>query len=179
MKGFTPMRTLLMAGAIIATAQIASAQIRDAGSKIRGDYMPGDTVRSSYRSIQHARDYAYDYRAYVQEQRQNKQPISAAVAKEHAEGIGHNIALTQKHLAEMRKHAAGDKETLAAIDSIDTHLKNASKHQAEMLEGCKGEVAADGTMKCCGDVAEDLDKAVAEHDKLMKKLAAKKAGSAK
>ncbi len=150
----------------------ANAQIRDAGAKIRGEY--GMSMQSTSRSLSHARDYAYDYRTYAQDAHENKRPINPAVAKATAEQLGHNIKLTEKHLADMRKHAAGDKETLASLDSIEKHLKDASKHQADMLEMCKAEVDAQGSMKCCGDAAASLDKAIAEHDKLMKKLAAKK-----
>ena len=161
----------LLAAAAVVWAGVGHAQIRDAGSKVRGEY--GMSQQSTSRSLYHARDYANDYRSYVQDARQSKRPVSPQVAKEHAEEMGHNITLTQKHLADMRKHAANDKETLASLDLIDKYVQEAAKQQATMLEMCKGEVDANGSMTCCEDAAKSLDKAIAEHDKLMKKLAAK------
>jgi hypothetical protein len=165
-----------VAAAVMAAigAGVVHAQIRDAGSKIRDDYMPGGYTSAS-RSLYHARDYANDYRSYVQQVSQSKQPVDPEVAKEHADGLAHNIAKLQTHLVSMRKHAAGDKETLASLDAIDKHVQDAAKQQAAMSEMCaKPEVDAKGSMKCCDDASKSLDQAIAEHDKLMKKLAAKK-----
>ncbi len=159
--------------AIMGVCELRAQPFRDAGSKIRGEY--GASHQSASRTLYHARDYANDYRTYVQDARQSRRPVNAEVAKEHAEGLGHNIALFQKHLGEMRKHAASDKETLASLDLIDKYVKDAARFQAEMSEMCtKPEVNAAGSMKCCEDAGKSLDKAIAEHDKLMKKLAAKK-----
>ncbi|MBI2827204.1 MAG: hypothetical protein HYX69_21240 [Planctomycetia bacterium] len=161
-----------LAAVAVGVAGTANAQIRDAGAKLRGEY--GTSSRSASRSLYHARDYASDYRAYARDVRQSKRPVNPEVAKEHAEGIGHNIKLFQKHLVDMRKHAAGDKETLASLDVIDKHVKEAAKHQVAMAELCaKPEVDVEGSAKCCDDAFDALDKAIAEHDKLMKKLAAK------
>ena len=77
----------------------------------------------------------------------------------------------------MRKQAdaAKDKETLTALDSIDKHLAAAAKSHADMKETClKDNVDAAATMECCQTIDADLAKAIAEHDKLMKKLAPKK-----
>ena len=120
----------------------------------------------------HARDYARDYRSYSTDNRN----VTQEEAQEHAEGLGHNIKKAQKHFADARKHAGTDKETIAALEKIDALLAAALKSHAEMAEMCKHEeIDAEGTMKCCTDAEAALEKAIAEHEKLIKRLAAKPA----
>ena len=120
-----PQRVLTAIG-----AGVVHAQIRDAGAKVRGEY--GETYTPASRSLLHARDYANDFHSYVQQTRLNKGEVDPEVAKEHADELGRNIAMLQKHLVRMRKHAAGDKETLASLDVIDKHVKEAAKAQAAL-----------------------------------------------
>jgi hypothetical protein len=71
--------------------------------------------------------------------------------------------------------ASNDKETLTALDSIDKHLAAASKSHHEMHDTClKANVEGGASMKCCQEIDDHLAKAISEHDKLMKHLAAKK-----
>ena len=175
MKLATRLSLALAIAMLAVQASTVHAQaIRDAGSKIRGS--SGYSHRGGYRSLWHARDYAGDYRSYSTEARRENRPVTAEEAQEHAEGLGHNIKKAQKHFADARKHAAGDKETLAALDKIDALLAAALKSHAEMAEMCKQEkVDAEGTMKCCTDAESALAQAIAEHEKLIKRLSAKPA----
>ncbi|MBX9790591.1 MAG: hypothetical protein K2Y37_16855 [Pirellulales bacterium] len=174
MKLATRLCLALAIAALVGHAHVAQAQIRDAGAKIRGD--SGYSHRGGYRSMWHARDYAGDYRSYAADANREKRRVTPEEAQDTAEGLGHNIKKAQKHFADARKHAAGDKETLAALDKIDALLATALKSHAEMAEMCKHEeIDADGTMKCCTDAEAALEKAIAEHEKLMKRLAAKPA----
>jgi hypothetical protein len=99
--------------------------------------------------------------------------VSPAVAKEATDSIGEYITKAKKHMASMRKHAetANDKETLASLDSIDKNLADAGKHHDAMRETClKDNVDGKASLECCKVVDDSLAKAIAEHDKLMKRL---------
>lgn len=164
-------RYFVMTVVSLAMASSALAQ-RDAGSKVRGEY--NFYGGSAGRSMRGAREYTHDYRQYVQAAPAQK--VSPEVAKEAADSIGHYIAKAQKHMAWMRKQAAGDKESLASLDVIDKNLADAAKHHKEMHEICmKENVDAEGSMKCCQKIDDSLKTAIDEHDKLMKRLAGDKA----
>jgi hypothetical protein len=156
--------------ALVIPASTANAQ-RDAGSKIRGEYnFYGNSGGSAMRS---AREYSSNYREYAK----SAQPVNPEVAREAADSIGQYITKSQKHMASMRKHAEAskDKETLTSLDVIDKNLAAAAKSHAEMHETClKDNVDAAASMDCCKVIDASLAKAIAEHDKLMKRLAAKK-----
>lgn len=152
--------------AVAATTESAFAQ-RDAGSKIRGEY--NFYGGSASRSMQSARDYSHDYRQYVESAPAQK--VNPEVAKEAADSIGQYIVKAQKHMAWMRKNAAGNKDTLASLDVIDKNLADAAKSHNEMKETCmKDTVDAGASMECCKVMDASLAKAIAEHDKLMKHL---------
>lgn len=146
---------------------------RDAGSKIRGEY--NFYGSSASRSMRGARETSQAYRQYVPTAPQQK--VNQEVAKEAADAIGDYIAKAEKHLAWMRKQAeaGNDKETLTSLNSIDKNLAAAAKSHKEMHEMClKANVDAPGSMKCCQQIDESLAAAIAEHDKLMKRLAGDK-----
>jgi hypothetical protein len=153
--------------ALLFASQSAFAQ-RDAGSKIQGEYnFYGRSAGSAMRS---AREHSTYYREYAQP----APKVNPEVAKEAADTIGDYITKAQKHMASMRKHAkaSNDKETLTSLDSIDKHLAAAAKSHADMRETCmKDAVDGKATLACCKVVDDDLAKAIAEHDKLMKHLA--------
>lgn len=162
---------VVLALATMTTAESAFAQ-RDAGSKIRGEY--NFYGGSAGRSMQSARDYSHDYRQYVRTAPAQK--VNPEVAREAADSIGTYIAKAQKHMAWMRKQAAGDKDTLASLDVIDKNLADAAKSHHEMHDICmKDNVDAEGSMKCCQQIDDSLKTAIDEHDKLMKRLAGDKA----
>jgi hypothetical protein len=167
-----PLRLSLALLLMVLAAQSAFAQ-RDAGSKIRGEinFYGG----SAGRSMRNARDYSQSYREYVRTAPMQK--VNPEVAKEAADAIGDYIAKAKKHMAWMRKQAetSADKETLTSLDSIDKNLAAAEKHHTSLCEYCEKEsVEAKGSMECCQEIDDALAAAIAEHDKLMKRLAAKK-----
>lgn len=161
---------MLAAVTLIAANGIALAQ-RDAGAKMRGEF--GVSGNAASRSMQGARAYYQDYRAYVQTVPQ--QQVNPVVARHISDAIGDYIEKSQKHMAWMRKQAAGDKETLASIDSIDKLLAEAAKSHKDMHAMClKETVDAAGTMACCQTINKALEQSIAEHDKLMKRLTPEK-----
>lgn len=163
--------------ALVVPASTASAQ-RDAGSKIRGEY--NFYGGSAGRSMRSAREYSQAYREYVRTAPQQK--VAPEVAKETADAMGEYITKAQKHMAWMRKQAQADndKEALTSLDVIDKNLADAAKSHANLCEYCAKEtVEAKGSMQCCQEVDASLTKAIAEHDKLMKKLAGDKAAAPK
>ena len=158
--------------ALVVPVSTAFAQ-RDAGSKIRGEYnFYGGAAGRSMRS---AREYSQSYREYARTAPDKK--VNPEVAREAADSIGTYITKAQKHFAWMRKQAqaSNDKQTLTALDGIDKNLADAAKSHAEMHETClKDNVDAAASMECCKVIDDSLAKAIAEHDKLMKRLATKK-----
>lgn len=166
------MKTSSVVLTVAAMAMIASTAFaqRDAGAKIRGEYsFYGNSGGSAMRS---ARDSSTYYRQYVQAA--PAQQVNPEVAREAADTIGTYITKAQRHMAWMRQQAsaANDKETLTALDSIDKNLATARKAHHEMHDACL-KVTVDGgaSMKCCQQIDEALAAAIADHDKLMKKLA--------
>lgn len=167
---------ILAIGVLTSTA--AAQAFRDAGAKARGEYgYYGSSAGSAMRS---ARDYSSHYRQYARTAPAQK--VNPEVARDAADAIGTYIAQAQKHFAWMRKQAqsSNDKATLASLDVIDRNLADAAKSHAEMHETClKDNVNAAASMECCKAIDDSLAKAIAEHDKLMKKLAGEKATAAK
>lgn len=172
MRQYTRPLIALALLALVVPANTALAQ-RDAAAKIRGEYnFHGSAAGSAMRS---ARDNSGYYRQYAQSAPEKK--VTPETAREAADTIGTYITKAQKHMAWMRKQAqaGNDKETLTSLDSIDKHLAAAGKSHDEMKETClKDNVDAAATLDCCKMIDDHLAKAIAEHDKLMKKLAAKK-----
>ncbi len=160
---------ILSAAVLVLTAWTGAVVMaqppRDAGAKMRGEF--GGTNRSANRSMRHAYDYSRDYRMYSQDVR----TISPQTAKAHAEGVGNNIAQAKKDFSQVRKEPGLDKQTLADLDQIDKHLEAAAKVHSNLHEMCmKDNIDAAGSMKCCDDINSELAKALALHDKLMKRL---------
>lgn len=167
----------LAAVVAVGLPSIATAQ-RDAGSKMRGEY--NFYGRSGGTSMRGARDYSSHYREYAQSV--PAQEVNPEVAREAADVIGTYITKAQRHFAWMRTQAqkANDTETLASLDSIDKNLAAAAKSHHEMHDTClKANVDAAGSMKCCQQIDDSLAAAIADHDKLMKRLAGEKAPAAK
>jgi hypothetical protein len=146
---------------------------RDAGAKIRGEY--NFHGGGAGRSMRGAREYAQSYRTYVRTAPQQK--VEPEVAQAAADAIGDYITRAEKHLAWMRKQATAgnDKQTLTSLDSIDKNLAAAKKHHGSLCEYCaKDNVEPAGSMECCQEIDSSLAAAIAEHDKLMKRLAGDK-----
>lgn len=154
----------LLTAAVLLSAQGAFAQ-RDAATKARGEYnFHGNSASGS---IRNARESSANYLEYARTSEQ----VNPELATETVDEIGQFITKAQKHMASMRKHAAGDKQTLTALDSIDKNLAQAAKSQAEMRATChQDKVDGPASLVCCKAIDESLAKAIAEHDKLMKRL---------
>jgi hypothetical protein len=172
----TSVTTKAVALTVVAlSASVAMAQ-RDAGSKIRGEY--SFYGGAAARSLRGAREYAQSYREYVRTAPQQR--AEQHVAKETADAIGEYITKAEKHFAWMRKQAeaAGDKQTLTSLDSIDKNLADAKKHHGALCEYCeKDSVDAKGSMQCCQEIDAALAKAISEHDQLMKRIAGSKSAA--
>jgi hypothetical protein len=168
MKLFNAATRLVILTVVMLSASSALAQ-RDAGAKIRGEYnFYGGAAGSSMRG---ARESAQAYREYVRSAPQQK--VNPEVAKTAADAVGDYITKAQKHMAWMRKQADAtkDKETLTSLDTIDKNLAAAAKHHGSLCEICEKEnVEPEGSMKCCQEIDNALAAAIAEHDKLMKRL---------
>lgn len=142
---------------------------KDAGAKARGEHFFWSSKYSS-RRMQHARDYARDFHGYVVE---NPKP-DPAVAKEVTSEIGRNIEEARKHLATMKKDFASDKDAVAAIEKLEKELAMAVDHHEALCDCCEHtKFDAIKAMECCNDLAKQLDKFVADHDELMRKLSGK------
>lgn len=169
----------LIAMALVALAipSIAFAQ-RDAGSKIRGDAYNAWSGNRAGNAMRSAREYSGYYRQYT-----HTVPAPQAdpeVARDAADTIGTYITKARRHFSWMRTQAqaTNDKETLASLDDIDANLAAAAKSHHEMHDTClKASVDSGVTMRCCQQIDEHLSKAIAEHDKLMKRLGGDKAAT--
>ncbi len=163
----------VMAIATLLGSDPAFAQ-RGAGAKVRGEY--NFHGGAAARSMRGARAYSRAYPRYVRTA--PKQEVNAEIAREAADSIGLYITKAQKHMAWMRKQAANDKESLTSLDVIDKNLAAAAKSHKEMHETClKDNVDAAASMECCKGIDGSLSKALAEHDKLMKRWVAAKPAS--
>jgi uncharacterized membrane protein YdfJ with MMPL/SSD domain len=171
------MRPLQILVAIVAalaialpTANSAFAQ-KDATSKARGEHsVPFWSSKASSRRISHARDYSRDFHGYIVANPKPNPVVTQEVTKE----IGDNLEAAKKHLSQLKKDFADDKDAVAGIESLEKQLA-AAFDQHKMLVACCETTSFDAveTMECCSDLASKLDKLLSDHDALMRKLAAK------
>lgn len=135
-------------------------------AKARGDYSNKFWGSSGGRSVRHARDYSQGYREYARQ----TPTIAPPLAQHEAAGVAHNITAAQKQYAEMKKTTT-DPQAVKSIDAIQKHLTAAAAAHGKMHELCHKEtIDGAASMKCCDDVDAELDKALVEHDKLMKHM---------
>jgi hypothetical protein len=88
---------------------------KDAGAKVRGEHsVPFWSSRSSARRITAARDYARDFQSHIAV---NPKP-EPAVVKEVTKEIGNNLDEARKHLAQLKKDFAGNKDRQATYRRI-------------------------------------------------------------
>jgi len=96
--------------------------------------------------------------------------VSPIVAKEAVDSIDHAVAKSEKYLATARRQAeaAGDKEAVATVDQIGTHLAEVKKCCRDLAECCEMDMI-DGkrSAACCKELEAALGKAIAAHDKLV------------
>jgi hypothetical protein len=155
----------------VGTPQWALAQgspFRDAGAKVRGDaYWP---TRATTRYIESARNYAHEIQSYVAKAPQPE----PSVVKEIKAELGRYLNESHQHLATMKKDFVGDKEVVAAVESLEKALAAAIDHNKAMIACCENQTFDKiATMTCCADLVKQLDKVHAEHVALMKKLSQK------
>lgn len=155
-----------LAAALLLTSP-ASAQ-HDATWKALGQ--KGANHQAFSRRIQHAADYSRDLHAYVHPP---GKPAAAPV-KEVVSELGRNLEAAKKHLADMKREWADDKNTLAAIAKIEQRLDNAFALHKEAHACCVEDFDEAKALKCCGDLTKELDQIIADHNHLMKSLAPKK-----
>jgi len=176
-KRFTRVCLALIAGLVLAVApQMTRAQNTTnpgAGEKITGErYWPS---RATTRHVESARYYAQEFQSYVAK---TPQP-EPSVVKDIKTELGRYLDEAQKHVATMKKDFASDKETTAAVESIEKGLTAAIEHNKAMIACCEDQKFDKiKTMACCNDLVKQLDNVHAEHVALMKKLSQKYAASA-
>jgi len=164
---------LIAALCAVSTPSIAWAQ-RDAGAKARGEFGKGfwSNQRAS-RNLRHARDYSRGFYLYSRD----AGTIQPEVARSESTELGRNIDAAKKELAAVREEYAGDKEVLASLEVIEDHLAKAAAQHKTLHAECQQDTV-DGTvgMECCNVITKELEKALAEHAALIRKLEIK-AGS--
>ena len=156
---------------LVATPELFAQ--KDATSKSRGEHtVPFWSSKASSRRLTHARDYARDFHGYIVA---NPKP-EPAVVKEATAEIGRNLEESKKHLAQMKKDYADDKQAVAGIEALEKQLA-AAFEQHQMLGACCAQASFDAleTMECCSDLATQLDKLVIAHDELMRNIVRKAA----
>jgi hypothetical protein len=150
-----------------------------AGSKAASQFnFYGSSSRSALSS---AREYSGNLRRYSEggSAMSGGQPtqsgggvaaVSPFVAKEAVDSIDHAVAKSEKYLATVRRQAeaAGDKEVVATVDQIGTHLAEVKKCCRDLAECCEMDMI-DGkrSAACCKELEAALGKAIAAHDKLV------------
>ncbi len=168
---YTVSQKLLLVAIICAAALVATGPAfaqKDAGAKTRGEHsVPFWSSRSSARQLTTAHDYARDFQRYIAA---NPKP-DPVVVKEVTTQIGNSLAEAKKHLAQLKKDFAGNKEAVTGIESLEKDLTAAFDHHTLLCECCEQEKFDKiKTMECCTDLAKHLDKVLTDHDALMHKL---------
>jgi hypothetical protein len=126
-------------------------------------------------SRRQGRNYAQEVQTYTAKAPQPE----PSVVKDIKTDLGRYLDDAQKHLATMKKDFADDKETIAAVESIEKGLTTAIEHNKAMITCCEDQKFDKiKTMACCTDLVKQLDKVHAEHVALMKKLNQKYATAA-
>jgi hypothetical protein len=169
---FTTVSLALIAGLALASGPPLALAQGPAGRKITGEvYWPS---RATSRHLETARNYAQEVQSYVAKAPQPE----PSVVKDIKTDLGRYLEDAQKHLTTMKKDFAEDKETAAAIESIDKGLAAAIAHNKAMIACCENQKFDKiATMTCCTDLVKQLDKVHAEHVALMKKLSQKYAAT--
>lgn len=163
---WTSVALLVVAAAVVLSdPSLASAQ-----RKWRPNMYDRWGQNRAQRSMRHARDYARDMHYYSRD----VEKVQPNVAKMESDSIGANIKSAQQELAAIRKQAGDDKEVLASLQAVETHLANAAKvHQTLHKECLKDSVDPGVSMECCNEITKELEKAMAEHAALLRKFAPK------
>ena len=107
---------------------------KDAGAKARGEHsVPFWSSRSSARRIYAAQDYSRDFQRYLAA---NPKP-DPVVVKEVTTEIGNNLDEAKKHLAQLKRDFAANKEAITGIEALEKDLAAAFDHHKELCERCE------------------------------------------
>jgi hypothetical protein len=129
----------------------------------------------SQRSMRHARDYSRDLYSYCREVKK----VQPEVVKAESEKIGSNIAAAQKELTAVRKAAAGDQAALATLESVEKQLAKAAEiHKTLHAECGKDQIDGGVCTHCCSEISKELEKAMADHAALMRRVETEGTGDA-
>lgn len=139
---------------------------RDAGAKARGDFT--FYARSGGSHINAAHMHASHYHGYLRQ----TQTVSPRVVRMSGSTINHHLDLSQQHLEGMREHfdAAGDQDSLTAVDAIEQHLADAKHHHAtaESLARISPD-DIDSLRESVAELRVSLDKAITAYGELLTK----------
>jgi hypothetical protein len=164
---FTQSGLALVAGLALAVSPLFVLAQGPAGRKATGEIYwryPATSHR-----IHSARNYAQEFHSFVTKFPQPEPSVVKDVKTE----LGRYLDEAQQHVAAMKKDYAEDKETSAAIESIEKGLAAAIEHNKAMIACCEDQKFDKiKTMSCCTNLVKQLDKVHAEHVALMKKLPA-------
>jgi len=98
---------------------------KDAGAKARGEHsVPFWSSRSSARRIYAAQGYSRDFQRYLAS---NPKP-DPVVVKEVTTEIGNNLEEAKKHLAQLKRDFAANKEAITGIEALEKDLAAAFDH---------------------------------------------------
>lgn len=159
----------VLAAILSATAADVQAQRRYTPADLRSGKVTFQQFSNqrAYRSMQHAYDYSRDVQAYAPVVTRTQPQI----LKSEAEQIGRNIQAAQEQVVVARKQAADNEDAQKAYDSVEKHLATAAKSHEELHAEChKDSADAAKCAECCDRIAQALEKAMTEHEAIMKKL---------
>ena len=166
---------LAIVAAMIVT-DVSQAIAQNKSREYMGKPHYGSSTFRSSRNMSHARDYSRDLYYYTRD----AQTIDPELARSESTELGRNIDATKKELATIRKEYAGDKEVLASLKVIEDHLTNATAQHKKLHAECQMDTfGRTAGMKCCSDITKELEKAMAEHAALMRKLEIKELANSK
>ncbi len=166
---------LAVVAAIMAT-DVSSALAQRSSRGYMGKPYYGSSNYRALRSMRYARNYSRDLFYYTRD----AHTIDPEVAKSESTELGRNIGAAKKELATVRKKYAGDKEVLSSLKVIEDHLaKAATQHKTLHAECQIDTVDETAGMECCNVITRELEKAMAEHAALMRKLEIKELAKSK
>jgi hypothetical protein len=140
---------------------------RDATSKALGNYNSLWSGNRAGRSVRHATDYSRGLHQYATGAPQ----IAPQAARQEVAGVSQNLMAAKQDYAVLRKAASDDRETIAILDAIDKHLAAADAELKAAHACCEApEVDSKMLAECCSKMTTALEKAHAEHEKLMKRI---------
>lgn len=172
----TPAGVCLAVVAMVMLSNNLSAFAQQRSREYMGKPHYGSSTFRASRNMSHARDYSRDLYYYTRD----AQTIDPELVRSESRELGRNIDATKKELATIRKEYTADKEVLASLKVIEDHLTNAAAQHKTLHAQCQMDTF-DGTagMKCCSDITTELEKAIAEHAALLRKLEIKELAKSK